>query len=70
MKAVTIVEFLKFLDTYPRKLERDVLAICEPPRVQFNDFTLGNWPQSVVAQHSFEDREMTQQCSWQIKDIL
>lgn len=49
-------EFDAFIANHPRPLERDVVAFCEPPRVQFNDFSLGNWPASVVAQFSVAHR--------------
>jgi hypothetical protein len=49
-KRVTEAEFAAFLKVYPRKLEADVYAIPEPPWVQYNDFTLGNWPESIVAE--------------------
>lgn len=42
-------EFDKFVKTYPRELCCDVWGACEPPLVTYNDFTLGNWPDSVVA---------------------
>ena len=49
-KRVRKGEFIKFLDDYPRKLERDVWAACEPPLVTYNDFELAErWPYSVVA---------------------
>jgi hypothetical protein len=51
MKHCTKEELEAFVATYPRPLERDVFAASEPPLVTFNDFTLGNWPDSVVAQH-------------------
>ena len=41
-----------FVKAYPRKLERDVFGAYEPPLVTFNDFTLGGWPDSVVASFS------------------
>jgi hypothetical protein len=48
----TKAQFDEFLANYPRQLEHDVLAICQPERVQYNDFTLGSWPRSVVAEFS------------------
>jgi hypothetical protein len=50
-KEVTKHEFDAFLAAYPRGLEKDVLRICEPEQIQFNDFSLGDWPQSVVASY-------------------
>ena len=49
-KEVTKEEFEEFVNNYPRKLERDWCAICEPPLISYNDFELANrWPYSVVA---------------------
>ena len=43
-------EFKKFLDSYPRKLERNIFGACEPPLVTYNDFERAPyWPDSVVA---------------------
>jgi hypothetical protein len=66
MKSCTEEEFTAFLKAYPRKLERDVNQIYEPPLVTFNDFTLGAWPQSVVAGHSFEGRDSLKPAHWKI----
>ena len=49
MKKVGKDEYLKFIGEYPRRLERDVCGISEPPLVTYNDFTRGKWPESVVA---------------------
>ena len=49
-KRVSKSEFMEFLKNYPRKLERDVCGICDPPSITYNDFELANrWPYSVVA---------------------
>lgn len=49
-KRVSKSEFIEFLKNYPRKLERDVCGICDPPSITYNDFELANrWPYSVVA---------------------
>lgn len=49
-KKVTKEEFMEFIKNYPRKLERDVCGISDPPAVSYNDFELANrWPYSVVA---------------------
>jgi hypothetical protein len=51
-------EFDAFIKAYPRPLVFDVTGICEPPYASYNDFTLGNWPESVVAGYShFDDNE-------------
>jgi hypothetical protein len=50
MKKVTKEEMNAYLDAYPRSaLERDVCGIGDPPTVTYNDFTLGVWPESIVA---------------------
>lgn len=48
-KRVVEKEFYNFLKNYKRPLDRDCYAVCEPPSITYNDFTLGNWPDSVVA---------------------
>lgn len=49
-------EFIAFLNNYPRKLERDVYGVCEPPSVTYNDFELADrWWFSVVASTSLYD---------------
>ena len=50
-KKVTKEEFEQYLKNYPRELETDVNGICEPPLVTYNDFTLGKYPQSIVAKY-------------------
>jgi hypothetical protein len=55
MQLVTYAAFKTFVEAYPRKLERDVFGAYEPPLVTYNDFTLGNWPESVVASCSLDD---------------
>jgi len=54
-KPVTPEEFDNFLLAYPRPLDRHLTAICEPPQISYNDFTLGNWPDSVVASFCIDD---------------
>ena len=50
MKRVSKSEFQEFINNYPRKLERDVCGISDPPSITYNDFELANrWPYSVVA---------------------
>ena len=49
-RLVTRGEYEDFLKQYPRPLEQDVCAICDPPVITHNDFELANrWPYSVVA---------------------
>jgi hypothetical protein len=50
MKEVTKYEFYEFVKKYPNDLVTDCCGMSEPPTITYNDFTLGNWPQSVVAQ--------------------
>ena len=49
--------FKNFIKNYPRKLERDVYAVYDPPLITYNDFELANrWPHSVVAfTYGYED---------------
>jgi hypothetical protein len=47
-------EFKKFVDEYPRPLERNTTHIVTPPIDTWNDFTLGSWPQSMVAKISMD----------------
>lgn len=46
---VTREEYQEFIENYPRELVKHVCAIVEPPLITFNDFTLGDWPDSVVS---------------------
>jgi hypothetical protein len=50
-KAGTKEEFYNFITAYPRPLIRAVLMISTPEKIQFNDATLGKWPESVVASY-------------------
>lgn len=54
--AVNRTDFDAFLKAYPRPLVRDVAGMCEPPLVTFNDFSLGKWPECIVASHCLNDR--------------
>ena len=51
-KSVNREQFEEFLASYPRSLERDVAFTHEPPVLNYNDFTLGNWPESMVATYT------------------
>ncbi len=46
---VTEKEFKNFLIEYPDRLVKNVAGMFDPPLLTYNDFTLGNWPDSVVA---------------------
>lgn len=48
MIAVSREEFENFIKSYPRKLEKDWYMDW----FSYNDFTLGNWPGSMVAMKS------------------
>lgn len=48
--SVTKEEFEAFIKNYPRKLIYDCYGVCEPPLITYNDFELGKWPDSIVAQ--------------------
>ena len=54
MRQVTYAELLEFLSEYPRPLKRHLYTIGEPPQLQWGDFTLGEWPNCVVATSSSE----------------
>lgn len=50
MQYVDFETFNKFIKEYPRKLEKDVCGICDPPSITYNDFILADrWPYSAVA---------------------
>ena len=50
MKVVNEETLINFLKNYPRKLNRDVTGICDPPALSYNDFKLADrWPSSIVA---------------------
>jgi hypothetical protein len=49
LRPCTKVELEAFVASYPRPLVKDVFGAFEPPLLTYNDFTLGAWPDSVVA---------------------
>lgn len=51
-KPVTEQEMLAAVNSYPAKLVRDVYQVCDPALVTYNDFSLGKWPESVIARYS------------------
>lgn len=75
-KEVTKEEFDNFISNYPRPLMYSALTICCPEKGQYNDFTLGNWPESVVASFNLwgynpdnpEDTWGKEPCKWMVKD--
>lgn len=52
---VTEDELKAFIQGYGKPLEKDVFRALEPPLVTYNDFTLGNWPESIVAKYFMGD---------------
>jgi hypothetical protein len=68
MKPVTKEQFEQFIQSYPRPLNRNVALMCEPPVVTYNDFSLGMWPASVVARHTFESPRSMVPSEWAIKE--
>ena len=46
---VTKEEFNSFIKSYPANLDFDTTGICDPPLSSYNDFTRGDWPDSMVA---------------------
>lgn len=51
MLKVTKAQFDAFLIDYAAGFTVDVCQISEPPTVTYNDFTLGDWPDSIIAKH-------------------
>jgi len=49
LKSCTKEEFFEFVKNYPRKLSFNTTGICEPPFSSYSDFTLGEYPDSIVA---------------------
>ena len=52
-KTVSEKEMCEYVENYPGELVRDVYAVYEPPLITYNDFRLGNWPESVVVSGFF-----------------
>ena len=50
-RKVNFDEFIDYINNYHYTLERNVTGICEPPLITYNDFSLGSWPDSVVASY-------------------
>lgn len=51
-KKVSKQEFDAFIASYPRQLERHLLRLTQPERLQFCDKSLGVWPEFVVADYA------------------
>lgn len=43
-KEVSKDEFISFIKNYPAPLETNVVHICEPPQLEFYDFSLDEKP--------------------------
>lgn len=56
-KQVSKEEFESFLTSYPRPLSKNIARMFEPAMFTANDFTLGGWPDSVVAKASLTEGE-------------
>jgi hypothetical protein len=55
MNRCTKQEFDDFIAGYPNRLEINVVGMCIPEMVQYNDFSDGKkWPESVAAQYQSE----------------
>ena len=48
-KVVSKDEFDNFIRSYQNELVFDLYAVCEPALITYNDFTLGKYPDSIVA---------------------
>lgn len=46
---VNEASFNSYLKNYSRQLKLDINRMCEPYSTSYNDFSLGEWPDSVVA---------------------
>ena len=69
-QKVSREEFDRFLKTYPRKLEAACVTVGTPESMTFNDYTLGNWPESVVASYFIDggyDQNQKGPWNWSIK---
>lgn len=54
MKKVTKEEHEQFVVGYPNQLHKGVSTIYDPPVLEWNDFSLGDWPKSIVAAETLE----------------
>lgn len=48
MKSVTEAEFKEFVNNYPNTLHQSVIKKAHPPKLEYNDFSKGNYPESLV----------------------
>ena len=56
-KQVTKEEFNNFIKSYPANLAFDTTGICDPPLSSYNDFSRGNWPDSMDAKLNRNDKK-------------
>lgn len=50
-RSVTKPEYHAHIAAWPRWLDRDVTAICEPPMEGYYDFTIAKGLDALVAKH-------------------
>lgn len=62
-KQVSKEVFESFLNSYPRPLSKDIARMCEPALFTANDFTLGVWPESIVAKAHLTEGEPYYDCA-------
>lgn len=53
LTSTTKEEFEEFINKYSKPLDKDVANYFDPPLVTYNDFSLGKWPNCIVAAHSY-----------------
>lgn len=68
-REVTEPELHEFVASYPRPLESDVTHICDPPLQTYNDWTLGDWGESIVARVVLDDPPRGKGRTYEILDI-
>lgn len=68
LRDCTEAELRAFVAAYPRRLEFDVYRAGDPPYCTYNDFTLGNWPDSVVASYVAAYDAETPAHGWKVAD--
>ena len=64
-RPVSKEEFMKHVKDWPRPLVRDVYAVCDPAVISYNDFTYGDWPDSIVAFY-YGEYAGDPACNWTI----
>jgi hypothetical protein len=57
-REVSKEEFDRYISEYPLPLEKDVIHICEPPLLTYNDFSDGKmWPAMVAKAQLYDGSE-------------